>query len=139
MTIIRATYRALIVLIILGTSTVSITQENPRSTSSKKEKTPVRLAPDRVRVSEEVARHQLLQSSGQLPNCPKNLDESPNDKLAVVIGKDGKVQDVKVLSGAPKVSALVVKAVREWKFYTYFLNTQPTEVESTLNVRLNCP
>ncbi len=115
---------------------LAFSQDSPVLGSGKKF---VVVAPGRVRVSEEMERRQLVPAVSPAPVCPRSVDESPDVKLAVVISKEGKVSEIKVVSGAPKMSEAVVRAVKTWKFYTFFLSGQPQEVETTLHVHMNCP
>ena len=91
---------------------------------------------DRVRVSEAVARKHLIKPVATLyaDNCPLNTEV----KLAVLIGKDGKIAAIKVISGYPLVIATTLDAVRRWQFEPYLLNGKPVEVETRLTVPVIC-
>jgi TonB family protein len=55
--------------------------------------------------------------------------------LDAVIGTDGSVTDVDVVSGAdPELDAAAIEAVRQWEFSTTFLNCTPVDVHMTVNV-----
>jgi len=55
-------------------------------------------------------------------------------QLAVVVGKDGTVQDVKVVSGPPSLVDAASDAVRQWVYRPWDLDGQPMEVDSTIDV-----
>jgi len=58
--------------------------------------------------------------------------------LECIIGKDGLVQDVKVLRGLPLgLTEAAVDAVKKWKFEPSTLNNKPVEVLYILTVRFN--
>lgn len=55
--------------------------------------------------------------------------------LAAVIGKDGKLRDLEVLSSpAPVLAEAALDAVKHWEYRPYLLNGAPVEVESLINV-----
>ena len=55
--------------------------------------------------------------------------------LEAVIGTDGTVTDISVVSGAdPELDAAAMEAVRQWEFSTTFLNCTPVDVHMTVNV-----
>jgi periplasmic protein TonB len=58
-------------------------------------------------------------------------------ELAVVVGKDGSVIDVKPLSGEPPLTDAAINAVRQWKYRPLLLNGFPVEVQTTVEVRFN--
>ena len=55
-------------------------------------------------------------------------------KLDAVIGKDGTVKELKVLSGRPLLVKATIDAVRQWRFKPTLLNGVPVEVETTIKV-----
>jgi len=55
--------------------------------------------------------------------------------LQAVIGTDGTVTDVSVVTGAdPELDAAAIEAVRQWEFSTTFLNCTPIDVHMKINV-----
>jgi protein TonB len=54
--------------------------------------------------------------------------------VQVVICLDGKVKDVKVVSGAPQLQGTAVDSVRNWRFLPYLDNGRPMEVESQVSI-----
>ena len=54
--------------------------------------------------------------------------------LQAVISKDGSIQGLKVVSGHPMLAPAALEAVKQWKYKPYFLNGEPVEVETTINV-----
>jgi TonB family protein len=55
-------------------------------------------------------------------------------KLEAVIGKDGKVENLKVLSGDPLLAPAALEAVRQWQYQTTLLNGNPVEVVTQIDV-----
>ena len=55
--------------------------------------------------------------------------------LAVVVGKDGKVQNIRVLSGQPMALAMAaIETVKQWVYKPTLLNGDPVDVATTVNV-----
>ena len=54
--------------------------------------------------------------------------------LKAVIGKDGHVEHLDVVSGPSELQQSSVDAVRQWVYKPYLLNGDPIEVETTISV-----
>jgi periplasmic protein TonB len=54
--------------------------------------------------------------------------------LLAVIGKDGSVQDVQVVSGLPLLAQAAMEAVNQWRYKPYLLNGVPVEIESRITI-----
>ncbi len=54
--------------------------------------------------------------------------------LRAIIGKDGKVQQLSVISGPPLLSQSALDAVKQWVYRPLLLNGQPTEVDTEISV-----
>jgi TonB family protein len=54
--------------------------------------------------------------------------------LHAVISKEGVVEDLSVISGAPMLTSSAIEAVKQWKYKPYLLNGQPWGVETAINV-----
>jgi periplasmic protein TonB len=54
--------------------------------------------------------------------------------LAATISRTGTIENLRLLSGPPMLTAAAVEAVRTWQYRPYMLNGEPLEVETTVNV-----
>jgi TonB family protein len=54
--------------------------------------------------------------------------------LDAVIGKDGAIKSLRVLSGPNELANSALEAVKQWTYKPYLLNGNPTEVETTITV-----
>jgi protein TonB len=54
--------------------------------------------------------------------------------LNAVIGKDGKVKQVRATEGETRLASAAEAAVRKWKYTPYMLNGDPVEVETEITV-----
>jgi protein TonB len=99
--------------------------------------TPVlpRLAPQKLRVSSGVAEGMLVrQVNPQYPAPAKLARIEGRVALQAVIGKDGMIENLHVISGHPFLVAAAIEAVKQWRYKPYFLNGEPVEVETQIVV-----
>ena len=54
--------------------------------------------------------------------------------IAAVIGKDGMVERLQVVSGHPLLIQAAIDAVRQWRYRPYILNGAPIEVDTQITV-----
>jgi protein TonB len=54
--------------------------------------------------------------------------------LHAVIGKDGKIKDLHVVSGSPLLVRAAENAVGQWRYRPYILNGEPIEVDTQVTV-----
>src|SRR5215472_1323582 len=57
--------------------------------------------------------------------------------LQATIGKDGLIQNLKVLSGDPILVKAAQGAVEQWRYRPYVLNGNPVEVETTIKIQFH--
>jgi protein TonB len=68
------------------------------------------------------------------PSEARRLHIAAPVRLAAVIGKDGKVQKLEVVSGPPLLAAAAVEAVKQWVYRPVCLNGEPVEVYTVIDV-----
>ena len=54
--------------------------------------------------------------------------------LQAVISREGRIENLQVLSGHPLLVPAALAAVRQWRYRPYSLNDQPVEVETQITV-----
>lgn len=54
--------------------------------------------------------------------------------LQALIGKDGRIENLQLISGHPMLSPAAIEAVRHWRYRPYTLNGEPVEVETAITV-----
>jgi protein TonB len=57
--------------------------------------------------------------------------------LEAVVGRDGRVEDVKVLRSIPLLDAAAVDAVRQWQYSPLLLNGKPERFIVTVTLSFN--
>ena len=71
---------------------------------------------------------------------PKYPEEAKKERiqgtilLSAVIGKDGAIENLTVISGPKELQQSALDAVRQWTYKPYRLNGSPVEVETKINV-----
>jgi len=55
--------------------------------------------------------------------------------LAALIGPDGRIRNLRVMSGHPLLTQAAMDAVRQWRYRPTLLNGDPVEVDTTIEVR----
>jgi TonB family protein len=69
------------------------------------------------------------------PEAAKKAKMNGTVVLEAVIGKDGKIKSLKVISATdPMFNNASLDAVRQWTYRPYLLNGDPTEVDTTITV-----
>ncbi len=59
--------------------------------------------------------------------------------LQALIGRDGSVQDLKLVRGYFVLSRAAIAAVRQWRFRPYVINGRPVETQTTITVNFTYP
>ena len=92
-------------------------------------------APQKLRVSSGVAAGMLVyQLKPAYPRLAMQARIQGTVVLQAVIGKDGTVRDLHVVSGHPLLVPAAIEAVRQWRYRPYLLNNEPVEVDTQINV-----
>jgi protein TonB len=93
-------------------------------------------APTRVRVSSGVTQGLKIHDvQPQYPQMAKIARVQGPVVLAAVIGKDGTIQNLHVISTAsPLLVQAALDAVKQWRYKPYILNGEAVEVDTTITV-----
>ena len=95
----------------------------------------VTAVPDRIKVGGNVQSAMVLKKV--VPIYPASAKASAIQgpvQLAVIIGKDGTVQQVSVLDGPAELTQAATDAVKQWVYRPTLLNGNPVDVETTVTV-----
>jgi periplasmic protein TonB len=94
--------------------------------------------PQKLRVSSGVAQGMLVyQLKPQYPRLAMQARIQGTVVLQAVIGKDGSVQDLRLVSGHPMLAPAAIEAVKQWRYRPYMLNGEPVEVDTQINVNFS--
>lgn len=75
--------------------------------------------------------------NGPIPSYPpaaKKARIQGTVLLDAIIGKDGTVENLTVVSGPPELQSSSLDAVRQWTYKPFLLNGDPVEVKTTITV-----
>jgi TonB family protein len=81
-----------------------------------------------------MARNLLTKAMPVYPPAAKKAKIQGAVELSVVIGEDGNVKSIRVVSGPNELQQSSLDAVRQWTYKPYLLNGDPVEVKTTVNV-----
>jgi protein TonB len=75
----------------------------------------------------------------EYPSAAKQLHIGGTVVLMALVGKDGRVEHVQLISGPPLLVQPAMRAVEQWEYRPYLLNHEPVEVQTqvTVNFVLN--
>ncbi len=92
-------------------------------------------APQRVRVSQGVSQGLLIHKvTPMYPALARQARIQGTVVLQALIGRDGAIQNLHVVSGHPLLTGAALDAVKQWRYKPYYLNGEPVEVDTTVNV-----
>jgi periplasmic protein TonB len=91
--------------------------------------------PLRVRVSQGVSTGLLLKKvQPKYPEKARRNWIQGTVELRALIGKEGDIVDLTVVSGDPLLAKSAVKAVKQWKYKPYLFQGNPVEVDTQILV-----
>jgi|HubBroStandDraft_2_1064218.scaffolds.fasta_scaffold11866_3 protein TonB len=94
-----------------------------------------KLAGQKLRVSSGVAQGQLLrQVNPQYPPQARQERVEGTVVLQAVIGKDGSVRNLNIVSGPSLLTKAAMEAVKQWRYRPFALNGEPVEADTQINV-----
>jgi TonB family protein len=95
-------------------------------------------APKQLSVSSDVMAGNLLtKTPPTYPPAAKKARIQGTVVLSAVIGKDGNIESLRVLSGPQQLQQSALDAVRQWRYRPYLLNGDPVEIKTTVNIVYN--
>jgi len=96
---------------------------------------PPKVTPKRVMVVGNVQAARLVNKVQPLyPPLARQTRISGTVKLHAIIGKDGSVQQLQMVSGHPLLVQAALDAVRQWRYQPTLLNGEPVEVDTEIDV-----
>jgi periplasmic protein TonB len=94
-----------------------------------------KVAVQRIRVSSGVTQGMVVKRvEPAYPPIAKTARVQGTVILAAVIGKDGTIQNLHVVSGHPLLQGAAMDAVKQWRYKPYILNGEPVEVDTQVEV-----
>ncbi len=91
-------------------------------------------AGERVRLSPDTAQAVERPVEPNYPMLAKQMKVQGSVILQALIGREGSIQDLRVLSGPAILSTAAMDAVKQWRFRPYFQAGVPVETEARITV-----
>jgi protein TonB len=92
--------------------------------------------PPAVRLSSGVTLGMLISKvEPQYPALARQARVQGDVFLAATIDRNGRIENLRVLSGHPMLVQAAVDAVKQWRYRPYMLGNEPVEVETQVTVR----
>ena len=89
----------------------------------------------RLRIAGDAAQQNLVsQTPPVYPPLARQAQIQGTVKLGAVIGRDGNILNLSVISGHPLLVPAAMEAVRQWQYRPTMLNGQPVEVATEIHV-----
>jgi protein TonB len=89
----------------------------------------------RVRISQGVTQGMVLRKVEPVyPKIALSAHVTGAVLLNAIIGKDGSIAELHVISGHPMLVQAAIDAVKQWHYRPYLLNGEPVEVETNITV-----
>ncbi len=95
---------------------------------------PKPVAPTRIHVSEVSPGYLIQKVQPTYPSLAIATRTEGEVRLEAIIGRDGSIQNLRLMSGHPMLAAAALAAVKQWRYRPHLLNGEPVEVETTVVV-----
>jgi|SRR5271168_422061 len=96
--------------------------------------------PKRIRVSAKLMSEKLKYRVEPIyPEAAREYNIEGTVKLSAVIGTDGSVRSLVLQSGHPLLVAAALNAVKQWRYEPMFLDGEPVEVDTAIEVIVSLP
>jgi protein TonB len=96
---------------------------------------PPRPAKERLRISEPIQQAMLIyRVEPRYPPLALQIRLEGTVRLHAIVGRDGVVRDLELLSGHALLAPAALDAVRQWRYRPTILNGEPVEVETYVTV-----
>ena len=97
-------------------------------------------APKRIRISQGVTKGQLIfRKEPDYPKLALMARVQGEVLLRAIVGKDGSIKELEVVSGSPMLNPTAIAAVQQWRYRPFMLNGEPVEVETNVTVIFQIP
>lgn len=90
-----------------------------------------------VRVSHMMEGNLIHRVQPEYPALARQARIQGTVVLRAIISRDGRIENLQVVSGHPMLVQAAIEAVRQWRYRPYVLNDQPVEVESQVTVNFS--
>jgi periplasmic protein TonB len=120
---------------VLGGILGGVPSAAPPPPPPKKKEPPPPPRPSIIPVGGRVQNAKLIRQPQPIyPQIAKSARISGTVELSAIIGEDGHIQQLSVVSGHPLLRQAALDAVKQWVYQPTMLNEQPVKVSTTIDV-----
>jgi protein TonB len=76
----------------------------------------------------------IAQVTPVYPTLAKQARVTGTVRLTAIIGRDGAIRNLQVMSGHPLLTPVALEAVKQWRYQPTLLNGEPVEVITQIDV-----
>jgi protein TonB len=91
-------------------------------------------AAERVQISADTAEIVARPVKPGYPLLARQMKVQGSVILQALVGRDGLIQDLRVLSGPPILASAAQEAVKQWHFKPHYLGAEPVETQAKITV-----
>lgn len=91
-------------------------------------------APENLKITAEAAEVVSQPVRPGYPVLARQMKVQGSVILQALIGRDGLIQDLHVLTGPPILADAAEQAVRQWRFKPHYQNNEPVETQTSITV-----
>lgn len=113
---------------------VELQPSSPEPAQDKVRTSPATDASERVRLSPETGQVVSRPVEPSYPTLARQMKVQGSVVLQALIGREGNIQDLRVLSGPGILSSAALEAVKQWRFKPYYQQGQPVESQCSITV-----
>lgn len=95
---------------------------------------PATNAAQRVKLSADTAQALQTPVDPSYPTLARQMKVQGSVVIQALIGADGDIQDLRILSGPSILASAAQEAVRQWRFKPYLQNGRPVETQAKITV-----
>jgi bla regulator protein BlaR1 len=105
-----------------------------RSESAERAQASQTQAPKQQASKDEMSALLVKKVPPQYPDVARKAHIQGEVILKAIVGKDGDVENLQIVSGHPALAPAAIEAVKQWKYRPYLKQGQPVEVETQIDV-----
>jgi protein TonB len=95
---------------------------------------PPQVAAKPLRISQVMEGYIIHRVQPEYPSLARQVHIQGSVVLRALISREGKIENLQVISGHPMLAPAAIEAVRQWRYRPYYLNNEPVEVETQVTV-----
>jgi protein TonB len=134
----RSIFVAFLAVLLVGSGRCQKQDATPPAPTPAPTSKPAIHGPIRI-ASGVVAKNRISGDEPVYPEKAREAKVSGTVVMSAVIGKDGAIKNLNIISGPPLLRQAALDAVSKWRYRPTKLNGEPVEVATQINVNFTNP